>query len=226
MGQARRACQGHPRPGGRARARPRGELAFPAQSSINACAAHYCPDETDETAYGEDDLVKIDIGAHVEGYVADNAVTVATGKHWKEHITASQDALKAAIKAAVPGASPRDIGAEIEAAIQSHGLEPIRNLSGHGIGHYAIHCEPSIPNYPSPADQTPLTEGQTIAIEPFATNGAGLIHSKGTATIFMLRGTVTPRSQHARDILKTITAYQGLPFTTRWLTRIHGRAKA
>ena len=77
------------------------EPGFPAQSSRNHVAAHYCSSPEDEQVYEEGDCVKVDIGVHVDGYIADTATTVdlSTDGRWTPLIKASSDALAAAIDA-------------------------------------------------------------------------------------------------------------------------------
>lgn len=200
-----------------------GGCAFPAQSSRNEIAAHYCPPINDETTYQEGDIVKLDCGVEIDGFVTDNAVTVDLGKH-TELVKASRDALNAAIKLCTPGTQIGTIGNAIEEAIQGYGFSPIRNLSGHGIGKFIVHQAPSIPNFDN-SDPNVLIDCQTIAIEPFATNGAGMITELGTPTVFMVAAKKPVRSQFARELLKTIQIYNGLPFALRWLSRIHGETK-
>ncbi|MEK6963746.1 MAG: type II methionyl aminopeptidase [Nanoarchaeota archaeon] len=194
-----------------------GEIAFPAQTSLNHVAAHNCPPPEDDTVYKEGDVVKLDIGAHINGYVADNACTINLGAY-DDLVKASRDAVNAAIRILEPGLPVCKIGKVIEEAITSYGFEPIRNLCGHGLGKYRVHTSPTIPNYDN-GDPTPLKEGQAIAIEPFASTGSGMIHESGQATVFMQINKKPIRSPIARNIQKEIEAYQGLPFTTRWLTQ-------
>ena len=107
---------------------------------------------------------------------------------------------------------------------QAENLSPVKNLSGHGLGHYQIHTSPNIPNIDTQSDVV-LEEGMTIAIEPFASNGAGEIFESTNPTIFSLVQNRPVRNRMTREVLKTIQSYNGLPFTTRWLTRIHGVGK-
>lgn len=198
-----------------------GGIAFPAQVSLNEIAAHYCPTADDEIIFNEEDVAKLDCGATFYGYVADTAMSVGANK---ELIQASRDALNAALKLVAPGTKISELGRAIQEAIESHGFLPVRNLSGHGIGRYTIHTSPSIPNFNN-GDDTLLEEGSAIAIEPFASTGAGLIHESGIPTVFMHVNRRPVRSQFARDILKRIETYNGLPFTVRWLTREFGVGK-
>lgn len=203
-----------------------GVPAFPAQISINEVAAHFCPDDTDETLLQVGDLVKLDCGAHVDGCVGDNAVTIDLSENAKhtDLIAASREARDAAIKKVHAGITPHEIGSIVHEVIASYGFEPIRNLSGHGVGQFIIHTSPSVPNYPN-NDQNPIEADHVIAIEPFATTGQGLIYNGSNPTVFAQAGRGRPRSQMAREVLKQIETYGGLPFTTRWLTRKLGEGK-
>ena len=171
----RRACATSARPS-RTRSAPRGAgLAFPAQSSRNEIAAHYCPSPEDETVYAEGDLAKLDIGVHVDGWVVDTALTVNVGDRPGNQplVDAARAALEAAIAAAGPG-RPR------AARLRRHrghpaelGVRPMQNLCGHGVGRWIVHCPPPIPNVADDADGDRLRRARAVAIEPFATDGLG-----------------------------------------------------
>ncbi len=192
-----------------------GELAFPSQFSRNEIAAHYYPSFNDETKFEDGDLVKIDIGVHVNGAVADAALTVDLGSN-AELVKASQEALANALKLVAPGTMVKDIGKAIQETIESYGFVPVKNLSGHGIGRFKVHGSPSIPNFDN-KDSTELKEGDTIAIEPFASTGAGLVVEGPDAQIMMLMGKKPVRSMMTRTVLKQIETYNGLPFASRWV---------
>jgi methionyl aminopeptidase len=194
-----------------------GELAFPVQISLNDIAAHYCADHDDKTVFKQGDICKLDIGVHVDGYVADTACTVDLGDN-SDLVKASEDALNNAIKLIKPGVTLGEIGAAIEESIKKYNLNPIRNLSGHGVGRYIIHGNPTIPNFDT-GDDTELKENDIIAIEPFATNGSGLIYETDKANIFSMVEKRPVRSPITREVLKEIEKYNDLPFTTRWLAK-------
>jgi methionyl aminopeptidase len=200
-------------------------IAFPAQSSISTIAAHFCPTDVDEVIYKDGDVVKIDVGAHHNGYIGDTALTVSIGGEHDELVKSAVAAVEAAQKVLKPGCTPHDVGVAISEAIQSRGFNPVRNLSGHGVGHFTIHTSPGMPNYPT-GEKKPLIEHQVVAIEPFATTGsAGLIYNGANPTLFGLGASRNMRTPYGKDTLKLIQTYNGLPFTTRWLTRELG-AKA
>ncbi|MFH1456460.1 MAG: type II methionyl aminopeptidase [archaeon] len=196
--------------------------AFPVNLSLNSVAAHYTPKENDETVFEKDDILKIDVGVHVNGYIGDTAVTVGNNK---ELINASQDALKAATKIVNIGTELREIGKEINDAITSHGFQPIVNLSGHGLDKFVIHTSPSVPNYDN-GDTTQLKDGDTIAIEPFATDGKGKVGEGGPSSIYKLNEIKPIRDMTARKVLKFIQEeYNTLPFAERWITKKFPKGK-
>jgi methionyl aminopeptidase len=192
-----------------------GEFAFPPQISLNSIAAHYAALQDDQTIFKEGDVVKLDLGVHIEGYVADTAITVDLGNN-TELVKASQQALANALKIIRPGVTLSEIGRTIQESIEEKGYTPIRNLSGHGLGRFIIHTTPSIPNIDT-KDTTSLKEDQVIAIEPFATTGQGLVGESGMASIFSLVQKKPVRNALTRDVLRTIEQYQGLPFSHRQL---------
>ncbi len=203
-----------------------GKIAW-AQMAINEAAAHFCPDEDDKTILKEGDIVKIDIGVHQEGYIADNAMTVIVGKA-KEHqdlVKAAQNALKAAIQLVEPGRQLWELGEAQFSEAEKMGFTTVRNLCGHTLGQYKVHGGISIPTYNN-KDKTELQEGWQIAIEPFITDGKGLVKEKPPATIFMLEKEKGVRTAYARKILDEVKLLNGLPFTSRWLTRKLGKGAA
>ena len=200
-----------------------GKPAFPAQISCNHLAAHYCPEEDDTTKFS-DQLVSLDVGVHVGGYIGDTAVTVDLSGKYSDLVNASKEALDNALKILKVGTTLGVLGKAIQDAIQKYNFAPVRNLSGHGLGKYEIHTKPSFPNFDN-NDQTKIKPGMMFAIEPFASTGAGIVQDSGTATVFELKNKKPVRNPITRQVLKEIESYENLPFTTRWLTRKFG-AKA
>lgn len=193
-----------------------GECAFPAQISVNEVAAHYCPFENDETEFKEGDVASLDVGVHVNGSIGDNACSVDLGGN-AELVKASREALNAAIKIFNPGVILSDVGKAIEETIQSFGFNPIRNLSGHGLGEYEIHSAPTVPNFQN-MDKTELEDGQVLAIEPFATDGVGYIKEGKDSGIYVLQQLKNTRIASVRKVLNHIMEnYKTLPFAGRWL---------
>jgi len=193
--------------------------AFPPQISLNSVAAHFYPDE--EYIFQEGDLAKLDVGVSIDGYIADNAITYDLGNN-KELVDASREALNEALKIIKPGIKISEIGAKIQEVITKKGFSSIINLSGHGLERYEIHAKPSIPNIKIENDSV-LEEGMIIAIEPFATNGAGVVYESGNATIFTLINEKPLRRPDSRKVLNEIKKYKGLPFCSTNLYKIFGK---
>jgi methionyl aminopeptidase len=193
-----------------------GEMAFPPQISMNDIAAHYYPDADDETVF-QNQVCSLDVGVHIDGNIGgDTAVTVDLSGENEELVKASLEALNNALKIIKPGIKLFEIGKVIQETITGYGFAPVRNLSGHGLDEYNIHARPSIPNYDN-GDETELVEDQLIAIEPFASKGAGIIYESGNATVFQLIAKKPVRNIFTRQILKEIEKFKGLPFCRRWL---------
>ncbi|MBC8405104.1 MAG: type II methionyl aminopeptidase [Planctomycetes bacterium] len=192
-------------------------MAFPAQTSRNHIAAHYCCHPTDSTEFEKEDVVKIDIGVEVDGYVADNAQTKYLGEnpHWKQLIQASADGLAAAIETVGPGVQVRQISTAIENAIKAQGFRPVYNLTGHGVARWRVHTSPQIPASPDSGDKFELRPGMVIAIEPFATDGRGQVTEHGRGEVFMMRKAPRKMKQIDEDVWAVIEGMNGLPFARR-----------
>lgn len=199
-----------------------GELAFPTQISMNDTAAHFCPD--DDSLKFDDQIISIDVGVHVDGFIGDTALTIDLNNKNEELIKASREALENAIKLVKPDVKLKDIGKTIHDTITKYGFSPVRNLSGHGLGEFNVHTKPTIPNYDN-GDETELKEGDVVAIEPFASAGAGIIYESGTATVMQLLTTKPVRSSFTRQAMQEIKKSNGLPFCKRWLIKKFGLAK-
>ena len=192
-----------------------GRPAFPCNISRNDEAAHATPKAGDSEVFGKD-MVKLDLGVHVDGYIADSAVTVDLSGN-PDILKAAEEALAAAIDLARPGITTGKIGAAIEDSIRSYDLNPITNLTGHGLSNYEAHEEPLVPNKRVEGGVI-LKEGDVFAIEPYATDGAGLIHEGGSwAEIYSLTKKKPVRMPAVRDVLKRVEEYRKLPFAKRWL---------
>jgi methionyl aminopeptidase len=193
------------------------EPGFPAQSSRNSIAAHYCSPPGDPTVYAEGDCVKVDIGVHVDGYVADTAASVDLSRdgRWKGLVQASADALAAAIAAIEIDVPVGEIGAAIERTILAAGYSPVRNLTGHGLGRWKVHTPPQIPNQAERSGAR-LQAGTVFAIEPFACTGRGYITEKGKAEVFMMLRPPMKAKGLDREVLRDIESWRGLPIARRY----------
>ncbi len=197
--------------------------AFPVQISCNETAAHFCLEKDDDAVF-EDQVVSLDLGVHVDGAIGDTAYTIDLSGKYSDLVAAAQKALEEALKIINAGTELRKIGKIIHDTISGYGYNPVRNLSGHGLGLYDIHTKPTIPNFDN-GDKTKLEKGMAFAVEPFATTGSGVVHESGIATVFMLEKLKPVRSPITREVLKEIASYENVPFCKRWLENKFG-AKA
>jgi methionyl aminopeptidase len=162
------------------------KLAFPTNICINDITAHFSPNLHDEARFQNGDVVKVDVGAHVDGYIGDTAATVEVGtKNWTDLIGASSRALTIAIEMTNDGTPVNAIGGAVERTIKESGFRPIVDLNGHEVKQYILHAGLSIPNYDD-GTTTKIREGMTIAIEPFATNGAGHTVNANAGNIYRI----------------------------------------
>ena len=154
-------------------------LAFPCNISINEVAAHYTPCVDDKNVFEVGDVVKVDCGAELDGYVGDTAGTVEVGtKRYRSLIEASKRARDTVAEFVGIGTPICDIGRAVEMCIRQDGFKPIMNLCGHEIKQYNLHAGISIPNYDD-GNTGRLAQGMVVAIEPFATNGEGRVLMNG-----------------------------------------------
>ena len=197
-----------------------GKPAFPTNVDINQVAAHYCSPVDDQTVIPEDSLVKLDLGVHVEGYIADTARTLCFDSSNQYLVEAAEAGLNAAINTVRPGIPAYEIGAAIEQAIKNLGAQPIRNLTGHKLSRFIVHSGSSIPNV-GQGDSHILQVGNVYAIEPFAVSreAAGLVQDGPPSNIYR----VLKKRQvggKARHMLKYIQQeHRSLPFASRWIMR-------
>jgi len=196
-------------------------LSFPINMSLNEIAAHYSPPIDDKTIVPEKGLLKIDIGAHYEGYIADSAFTINLDEdpNLQNYIDAAEEGLEAAIELFTPGTKLYELGEAIAERILSHGLRPITNLGGHELKQFNLHAGPFIPNYKEKSHNEVLKIGDAYACEPFATSGAGKVENGTHSYIFRLVKKVKKNLPYEeRGYLNKIeNNCQRLPFSPRFL---------
>jgi methionyl aminopeptidase len=199
-----------------------GKPAFPCNVSINEIAAHYTSSPDDKRRIPENSLVKVDIGAHVDGYVTDTAVSVCLDPEYKNLVDAAECALKAAVESIQPGLSTSKLGAIIEKTVKSRGFKPISNLCGHQVGRYIVHTGTSIPNV-SQLSFSKIKRGAVYAIEPFVTipSAAGRVENGDETTIFRFLKSRSMKSSYTKQLSKYIEEnFRTLPFAERWLVGV------
>ncbi len=196
---------------------------FPTNVSIDNIAAHYSSPHGDESVIPDTGSIKLDIGVHVNGYIADTATTISLSPEFNKLKTAAEEGFKAGMEIIQIGTLPSVIGKNIEEAITSYGYLPIRELSGHKLGRYELHGDKRLPNIGVPYDpaEASLQAGEAYALETFASTGTGSVHEViGNKYIYMLLPRrVALRNPVSRKIYSTAYKnYKSLPFAERWLS--------
>ena len=198
-----------------------GAPAFPCNVDVDNVAAHYTSPLGDGSVVQEGALVKVDIGVHVDGYIADTAVTVSLEPRHEGMIEAAKAGLDSALKMVRAGVQSSDIGTAIERAIKSRGFEPIRNLTGHRMARFVVHAGQSIPNVSGVRGHR-LQAGEVYAIEPFSVppGSAGVVTDGPPSNIYLFQKRRKVGGGDARRMLKFIQSeYRTMPFASRWVLR-------
>jgi methionyl aminopeptidase len=206
-----------------------GYPAFPVNVSINEIAAHYTAEPDDQIVIKDTDVVKIDLGVHINGYVADTAVTISYDPKYDQLIKVAELSLSEAIKIAKHNTKSSEIGKEIENTISHNGLKPIQNLSGHSLDQYIIHAGKSIPNIKTYGSSFSLSSNQAYAIEPFVTtnDGLGIVYEGKVRNIFSLISRKPTKEKEADEFISYLwNEFKTLPFALRWLVNNFDQPKA
>ncbi|MHA7734600.1 type II methionyl aminopeptidase [Nitrosopumilus sp. S6] len=197
------------------------KCAFPVNTSINEVAAHYTAEPNDPITIKDTDLVKIDLGAQINGYIADTAVTVCYDPQYDGLVQAAEEGLTNAMSMIKAGVKASDIGRTIETTIKQMGYKPIANLSGHSLEQYTIHAGKSIPNIWSIGGFS-LSENSAYACEPFVTTseGGGFVRNGQIKNIFAINSRKKTKDPDADKLLDFIWEnFNMLPFALRWITK-------
>lgn len=191
--------------------------AFPTCLSRNELAAHFAPDKDNLEIFTEKDVVKVDLGAHIDGFISDAAITIDLSGKYGKLVEASEKAVEKAIEMMKPGIRLDEIGKAIESVIKSYGFRPIENLTGHGVERGILHTTIPVPNVSCTLPYE-IKEGEHYAIEPFATSGIGYVIETPDTAIYSLVGVKPLRMNHSRELLNLILEkYEMMPFTDRWI---------
>ena len=186
-----------------------GNIAFPCNISIDEIASHYTPEDNIER-FCRGDVVKIDIGVHIEGFIADTASTIEIGT--KNHgmlIKSTEEALDRAIGSIKDNVQTSQVGKIIEETIEKYGFSTLRDLTGHSLEKYTLHSGVTIPNYCAFFSNR-IKKDMVFAVEPFATYGKGDI-KYGKTHIFSIRpGTCEGLNGK----------FGFLPFAKRWIPEL------
>ncbi|MHA1281347.1 MAG: type II methionyl aminopeptidase [Promethearchaeota archaeon] len=202
-----------------------GFCAFPVNVCINNIAAHYTsPIKDDDLMINEGDIVKIDLGVHIEGYPVDTAFTISFNdeKELENIIQATEVAVEAAKMMAKPEIHTQKIGKKIEDIIKGFKYNPIKELGGHQLERWLVHGKKAVPELGTQSGDVMKT-GEVYAIEVFASTGEGSVHNTKYSYIYGMNpyaGRVPLRRKISKQILAFINNnYKTLPFAERWLAK-------
>ena len=204
-----------------------GKPAFPVGIGVNEVTAHYSPQEGDESAFKETDMIKVDFGVHIDGYLTDTAISITFNSDYETLLEAGERTLEVAVAAASRETRTGEIGREVRKEASRLGFKTIQNLTGHTIERFIVHAGKSIPNLYMPGLQ-PLKKGEVFAIEPFVTPGsaAGYVVDAPTQTIFSLVARKKIGEPDADRLAERVwEERRTLPFTPRWYSQEFGRGK-
>ncbi|CUM62594.1 uncharacterized protein PRCAT00000146001 [Priceomyces carsonii] len=206
-------------------------IGFPTGLSLNHVAAHYTPNAGDKTVLNYEDVMKVDIGVHVNGHIVDSAFTLTFDDKYDNLLTAVREATNTGVKESGIDVRLNDIGAAVQEVMESYEMELngktypikcIRNLNGHNIGDYVIHSGKTVPIVPN-GDMTKMEEGETFAIETFGSTGNGYVLPQGECSHYAKNKDVDDiriPTERARTLLNTINKNFGtLPWCRRYLDR-------
>lgn len=203
------------------------KLAFPVNIAINEIAAHYTPSDNDKKKIMHGDLVKLDVGVHLEGHIADTAMTIEVGTtNYTQLINASRSALAMAISTVKNGIELSQVGSAISKIIATYHYRPIVNLSGHLLLPYILHAGKSVPNVGT-KENGKMEKGEVYAIEPFATNGNGYVENWKNSNIYKVeRVSPVNDDEGLNDFLRKIfEEFNYLPFAERWCAKFDPKFK-
>jgi len=195
-----------------------GKPAFPTGIGVNGVTAHYAPQTGDEGKIEEEDVVKIDFGVHVEGYIADTSLTITFNPEHQLLLQATEGALRAAIEVLRHDPRIGEVSKAIQAEAARYGFKTISNLSGHTLDRYVVHAGKSIPNVYLPNLPT-LKRNEVFAVEPFLTLGRakGYVTDSPRETIYALLGRRRLGDKELDELVELLwNERRTLPFTPRW----------
>ncbi|KAL7896021.1 peptidase M24, structural domain-containing protein [Trichoderma sp. SZMC 28014] len=207
-------------------------MGFPTGLNIDEIAAHFSPNAGDKTVLQQNNVLKVDIGVHVNGRIVDSAFTMAFDHKYDNLLAAVKDATNTGVREAGIDVRLGEIGGYIQETMESYELElngttypikSIRNIGGHSILPYRIHGTKSIPAVKSD-DITKMEEGDIFAIETFGSTGNGWVYDHGDVSHYALRRDapkVDLRLSSAKSLLNVIKKnFHTIPFARRYLDRI------
>ncbi len=188
--------------------------------SVNEEVVHGIPGNR-RVQYG--DIVSLDVGIILDGFVGDNATTVAVGAveaRTQELLQVTEEALYAGIAAARTGNRVGDISHAVQSLVEGRGFSVVREFVGHGVGR-KMHEEPQVPNFGRPREGPKLKPGMTLAIEPMINAGTHeVVMLKDGWTVVSADGAPSAHFEH------TVLITEGEPEILTWLKKTAFESKA
>jgi len=200
-------------------------LAFPVNLQ-RSNIVHYTPIPDDENVVEKDDLIKVDIGIHVNGFIADGAFTVTFDKKYDDMVKFTEQTLKKVLTDLKPGMKVSEIGRRLDEEMKDSKYKIIRNLSGHQLDQWKLHSTKQVNVYETESNAT-MNPGEAYAVEIFITDGDGWINSSNKFIIFSMKEQQKPvRNPKVKKMIKEIFAKRkSLPFSERYVIEHLGYSK-
>lgn len=153
----------------------------------------------------EGDLLSLDVGVTLDGYVADSAITLAMGTvdaEARRLMDVTRESLEAALAECRVGRRLGDVSHAVQEVVEAAGFNVVRSLVGHGVGR-TMHEDPQIPNYGDPGRGPRLEEGMVFAIEPMVNAGGHEVYVADDGwSIYTSDGSLSAHSEHTVAITK------------------------
>ncbi len=207
-------------------------MGFPTGLNLDEIAAHFSPNAGNKTVLQHNNVLKVDIGVHVNGRIVDSAFTMAFDPMYDNLLAAVKDATNTGVREAGIDVRLGELGGLIQETMESYECEingatypikPIRGLAGHNILPYSIHGTKSVPAVKT-KDTTKMEEGDVFAIETFGSTGTGRVYDQGEVSHYALRRNapkVDLRLSSAKSLLDIIQKnFSTIPFCRRYLDRL------
>jgi methionyl aminopeptidase len=201
--------------------------AFPCNVSQDSEAAHYSASPGDGRRIGRNAIVKVDLGVHVDGYIADTAVTVNFNPSLEDMVSANRAILSDALKSIRREAAVGNVGEVVEMEAERRGYRPIANLAGHQLDQYVLHAGVSVPNDRERTEAS-FRLDTAYAVEPFlvARSARGWVINGSPGNIYRLVSRKRIKDKAVADAAEFIwQSYKSLPFSSRWFTKAYGGAQ-
>ncbi|MGC8568673.1 MAG: type II methionyl aminopeptidase [Nitrososphaeria archaeon] len=198
--------------------------AFPVNISQNEEAAHYTARYDDDRRIKKGSLVKVDLGVHVDGYIADAAITLSFSGIYTSMVRANYEALERALSIIKDGLEFYEFGSYVEKLAKGYGFKPIENLMGHRLDRYVLHTGDSVPMIGSPVKGR-FRSQNAYAIEPFFVemDAMGFVIDGQHSNIYRLVAPRKVKDESASQLVDYIwKTYRTLPFASRWIIKEFG----